>query len=116
MTVESTAGEILVNGGGNITVSGNNSSGLFRLGGGQTVLEGFSLLDGSVSSASGAITNLAGTLTVNSCTISDNIGTGILNTGFGTLTVNNCLITNNSSTSSGGAIYNDGTLLVPIRH
>ena len=76
-------------------------------------LFGLTLVGGTAGDG-GGISN-AGTLTVSSCTISNNSadsdGGGIFNAG--TLTVSNCTIANNSADfGDGGGIFNAGTLTV----
>ena len=86
MVALSNAGNLTIN---NLTVTNGNNTG---------------------TNGGGAIFNYGGTLTVNSCTFSNNSasadGGAILNTG--TLTVSNSTFTNNSAGTNGGAIYNNG--------
>ena len=96
---------------GSVTVSGNDSTGIFRISAGTTVELGRLTITGGNADSGGGIYN-DGTLTVTISTISDNSaghGGGIYNDG--TLTVISSTISGNSATVSGG-IYNDGTLTV----
>jgi len=104
-----------INGGGQITVSGNNASGVFQVDAGvNAVLTGLTITAGN-NSAGGGIEN-DGTLRVSSTTISGNIATvgnggGIYNVG--TLTVSSSTLSgNNANQGNGGGIDNAGTLTV----
>ena len=77
-------------------------------------LSGLTISNGTPSFGGGGIYNAAGTLTVNSCTVSGNssqYGGGIYNAA-GALTVNSSTVSGNSATgfsqNAGGGIYNDG--------
>jgi hypothetical protein len=134
-TITLTNGELVINksltiqgpGASQLTVNGNQRSRIFEVDGtnsvslsGLTLIDGFGVAGGKAKSGEGgAILNFA-TLTVNDCTISNNLATqyggGIFNVG--TLMVNGCSISNNvASTFSsspfhalfGGAIENTGT-------
>jgi hypothetical protein len=59
------------------------------------------------SDSGGGITNL-GTLAVIDCTLSENLGGGIVNFESGTLTVTGSILTGNSATFLGGGIANLG--------
>jgi hypothetical protein len=127
-TVTLTSGELLINkgltiqgpGAGQLTVSGNNQSRVFDIGGlGQSiVLSGLTISNGKNLNGGGIYNG--GALTVSGCTISNNndghpsrgttFGGGIANHGF--LTVIGCTISNNSCRLWGGGIYNAQSLIV----
>jgi hypothetical protein len=99
-------------GSANLTVSGNNSSNVFRILDNPSVvvqIDGLTIRGGR-SGAGGAISN-RGMLTVTNSTISSNsadIGGGIYNED-GTLTVSNSIISGNvAEYDPGGGIYNKG--------
>ena len=108
-------GTITVNGGNQITVSGDIMSQDFAVDSGVTaVLTGLTIESGdNYSSNGGGIAN-AGTLTVNDCTVTENDatsgdGAGIYSTG--TLAVNNSTISDNDSLAGSG-LYSTGILSV----
>ncbi|MGH7224886.1 MAG: choice-of-anchor Q domain-containing protein, partial [Gemmataceae bacterium] len=101
------SGNISIYGGNQITVSGNNQSGVFTIdAGAQVNISGLTIEDGNAS-AGGGIYN-SGTLTVSNSTLEHNQafgeyggeGGGIYNAG--TLMVNNSTLADNSSGSGGG--------------
>lgn len=98
--------------GGSVTVSGNNSTGVFRISADTTVeLHNLTITDGYTNSG---VYN-AGTLTVMYSTISGNnavFGGGILNTG--TLTVTNSTVSGNSASFGGGGIFNSDTATLTV--
>ncbi len=104
-----------------ITISGEDTSRIFEISAGQTViLKGLTLREGFASDG-GAVFNNGGILTVSGCTLLGNIagrGAAIFsNTDLGSLktTVVNSTITGNLATIIGGGIYNfDG--LTEVRH
>jgi len=92
-------------GANNLTISGNNTTGIFSVTGGTTATIAGLTLTGGISADGGAILN-SGTLTVNNCTVTKSTATyggGIENEG--TLAANNCTISNNSA-AGGGGIFN----------
>ena len=100
-----------------VTISGNNTMRVFYIGQGLTVtLAGLTISDGKLVSGGGTGIYNAGTLTLESSTVSNNTsqgqGSGIGNFFNGILTLNNSTITGNSTTSSGGGVYSEGTLRV----
>jgi len=117
-----TSGELLVDksvtvsgpGIANLAVDGNAQSRVFHIGSGTTVsISGLTIANGYTTGYGGGIRNEHATLTLNSCTISNNssssnaggaIYNDAENMGHATLVINDCLVTNNS----GGGIYNDG--------
>jgi hypothetical protein len=110
-----------IDGGGRITVSGNNASRVFQIDAGvRAELDGLTITHGRVTTSSGGGIYNAGTLTVSNSTLSGNsayyYGGGIYNNYYGaTLTVSNSTLSGNSATGrhgSGGGIYNGGTLTV----
>ena len=93
-------------GANNLTITGNNTSGIFSVAGGTTAtIAGLTLTNG-ISGTGGAILN-AGTLTLNNCTVTKSTATyggGIYNNG--TLAANNCTISNDSAAGGGGFFNN----------
>lgn len=119
-------GTLAINGPGasQLTVSGNNASRVFLIGGGTAAISGITVSGGNgispnTSNNGGGILNF-GSLTLTNATVSNNtaafVGGGISNWGFNsTLTVTNSTVSNNRSTgNSGGGIYatGGGTLTV----
>jgi hypothetical protein len=116
-----------IDGGGAVSVSGNNASLVFQVNSGvQAVLTGLTIRDGNNAgdiwgnnSFGGGIFN-AGTLTVSNATLSGNSASGqgdaeggaIYNASGGTLTVSNATLSGNSTNYVAGAIENAGTLTV----
>jgi hypothetical protein len=121
-TIGLTSGELLVNksitvsgpGAETFAVNGNAKSRVFHIGSGKTVsILGLTITNGYTTGYGGGIRNEQATLTLNSCTISNNssssnaggaIHNDAENMGHATLVINDCLVINNS----GGGIYNDG--------
>ena len=113
---------LIIDGGGDVTVSGNNAVQIFLLGsisgeqGAALSLRNLKITDGKcpdVFCAGAAIFNVGKSLEVTNTTISGNDaargdGGGIANFGSGPLTVTNSTITDNSAVGGGG-IYNRGT-------
>ena len=95
-----------------VTIDGNHAVQVFNVGAGTTaIFNNFTIAHGS-STNGGGIYN-RGTLTLTSCTLSDNsvtgVGGAILNAGA--LTVSDCTLSGNSSGNAGGGIYySRGTL------
>jgi streptogramin lyase len=122
--LELTAGTafVRIDGGGRISVSGNNATRVFQVDSGAScLLAGLAIEDGNVASVNvagaGILNN--GTLTVSACTISGNstpgFGAGIGN--YGTLLVAGTSFTHNSAGSpvnqeGGGGIYSAGAAIV----
>ena len=116
MQLTAGSGTTTVNGGGVISVSGNNEGSVFEVGLGATVvLEGLTIEDGNAQDG-GGIYNDQGTLTVSNSTIEGNYaqtGGGIYNYFAGKLTVINSTLTGNTAAFAGGGIFSDfGTLAV----
>jgi len=118
-TIGLTTGELLVAknitisgpGAGNLAVNGNANSTVFHIVPGDTVtISGLTITNGSAGSG-GGIHNDHATLTLNTCTITGNLGGGMYNDAeyveglplSALLEVNNCSITDNS----GNGIYNN---------
>jgi CSLREA domain-containing protein len=130
---------LTIDGGGAITISGNNTQrarGVFFVVAGTVTLSGLTITAGSALPAGGGILN-DGDLTVTNSTISGNTapndGGGITNRGLlavtnstitgnsshhgagirniGTATITNSTISGNTSANQGGGIYNDGGAL-----
>jgi predicted outer membrane repeat protein len=96
-------------GAGQLAVSGNNSSTVFKVEANtQVLLSGLTIRNGSaLNSIGGGILNY-GTLTVSACTVSNNgaySGGGIYNAT--SLTVSNSTVSANSAEVYGGGIYSD---------
>jgi len=111
-------GTTTINGGGQITVSGNNQYTVFTVDGGANAsFCGLTITEGGGSGSGSGILN-SGTLTVSNSTLSDNFtsgnGGGIDNNYGATLTVSNSTLSDNSAPSGsfGGGIANFGTLTV----
>ncbi|WP_376692420.1 choice-of-anchor Q domain-containing protein [Wenzhouxiangella sp. EGI_FJ10409] len=106
---------LTIQGGNSITVSGNDTTRVFRVEFGNTVsLDGLSIVNGRAASGGGV--HNTGTLTVTNSTISDNSadgggagdgGGGIFSSG--TLTVTNSTISNNIADAHGGGILSNTT-------
>jgi PKD repeat protein len=104
LTIDASAlpGGIQINGNGQIFNVASNIT---------VVLNSLTITNGNADSSSGTGGGIYndGTLTVNQCTLSGNVGDssggGIYNDG--TLTVNQCTLSGNSSIADGGGIYND---------
>lgn len=111
-----TAGALTIDGGGNITISGNNAVRVMIINSGADLtLQNLTIVKGS-GFAGGGIYNNGGTLSVTSSTFSANIaaggGGGIYNNG-GTLTVTSSTFSGNlDGGGGGGGILNSGTLAV----
>jgi len=108
------SGTVTIDGGSQVAVSGGGTSGVFQVdSGAQAALQNLTIENGTTASNGGGIDNL-GTLTMQSCTISDCSalqGGGILNQG--TLMVTGSTFSGNSAISDqffnggdGGAIQN----------
>ncbi len=117
LTLSETAGPEVISGPGAnlLTVSGNNSVGVFAtsVGSVTATLTGLTISYGSYIAGGGIDINTGGTLTVSDCTISNNSATyggGIDN--YSTLIVSNSTISNNSASSYGGGIHSYGILSV----
>ena len=98
-----------------VAVSGNSSMQIFTVSNGDTVsISGLTLENGDATgTVNGGAINNAGTLTLTSCTVSNNQaslqGGGIFSSG--SLILNGCTIASDSA-FSGGGIYNTATLSV----
>ncbi|HEX4128849.1 MAG TPA: choice-of-anchor Q domain-containing protein [Pirellulales bacterium] len=111
-TVVPSVGVVTINGGNQITISGNNTTGVLSVIGGNAVLNGLAIID---ASQGGGLFNEepgdGGTLLLTNSTISGSVnGGGIEN--YGIMTVINSTISGNYSANSGGGIYNAGTMTV----
>jgi hypothetical protein len=107
-----------INGGGQITVSGNNAGGVFQIDAGALVtLQGLGITGGNTVGPGGAIDN-AGTLSVTGDTLWANTSTGapgggLFNAFTGTVALTNSTVFGNTAVgSSGGGIENQGSLMV----
>jgi hypothetical protein len=110
------AAGLTIDGGGGITVSGNNAVQIFMVGeGADLTLRNLIISDGAAVQGS-AIFNEGGTLEVSNSTISDNhaddYGGGIFNAPGGTVEVINSTISDNTAADIGGGIRSFGTLKV----
>jgi autotransporter-associated beta strand protein len=98
-----------------LTVSGNESSGIFVVGSaGTATITGLSIVQASAGGGSGGGVNNAGNLTLDSCIFSlDSASAGGAIENSGTLLVTGCTFTSNHATSTGGAIDNSaGTFTI----
>ncbi|MCA2000837.1 MAG: sortase [Chloroflexi bacterium] len=107
-------GALTIDGGGNITISGNNSVQVFYVNSGAALtLQNLTIANGFSSSGGGISNDSGGTVTVINSAFSGNsayYGGGIRN--FGALTVTDSTFSGNSATYYGGGIRNFGTLTV----
>ncbi len=115
-SIVSGQGTLTINGGGNITISGNNAVRVMVVNSGANLtLQNLTITNGNTSGSGGGIFS-AGTLNVTNSTFFNNSaagGGGIFNNFNGTLTVTDSTFSNNSASSdNGGAILNAGTLNV----
>jgi hypothetical protein len=98
-----------------LTVSGNNTSQVFKVEATEQVsLSGLTISNGSTTGLGGGIYN-NGNLTISACTLSNNSaiygdGGGIYNEFSATLTVSNSTVSGNTAANDGGGIYNYGKL------
>lgn len=101
-------------GGGFVSLSGNNANRFFTVNSGVTVsLRNITLRNGKYSLAAGALNNL-GTLNLTNVTLTNNTaqqGAAVMNSSSGTVTIANSTITDNTVTVNGGGIYNNGGTL-----
>lgn len=110
-----------------LSVSGNNSSRIFKIISGTVVINGLTLKDGhdTTGNGGGAIITENGTITINACAIINNVsdsgggGGGIRKFGPGVVTIINSLISGNSALDEfqqgdGGGIRNDKEKLTLI--
>jgi hypothetical protein len=104
-------------GAGQLTVSGNNASQVFKVeAADQVTVSGLTISNGSTTGLGGGIDNF-GNLTINACTLSNNFaiygdGGGIYNEFRATLTVSNTTVSGNKAGNDGGGIYNYGNLTI----
>jgi hypothetical protein len=114
------SGTITINGGGQITVSGNNASRVFEIAAGSVTISGMTITGGR-SPSGGGVLNFASlalnqdVLTGNQETAGGNGGGAVLSWGGGSsLTINQTTISNNSATWTGGGIslIDGGSLLL----
>lgn len=114
LSVSGGTGTVTIDGGGQVTISGNNTSEVFFVGG-QAVLSGLTIAQGDAQ-AGGTPLALPKGVTISPAVypyyfgpaLTGDDGGGIANTG--TLTLLNVTLTGNSATGSGGGIDNWGTL------
>jgi hypothetical protein len=109
LTASAMLTEVIIDGGGTITLSGGGTSQVFQVDvEAHAVLSGLTISNGTAAQG-GAISN-AGTLTLNSDSLSGNTATqaggAIDNTG--SLTITGCTLSGNSAQGAGGAIDNSG--------
>ena len=110
-----------------LSVSGNNSSRIFKITSGIVVISGLTLKNGhdTTGNGGGAIITEGGTITINACAIINNVsdsgggGGGIRKSGSGVVTIINSLISGNSALDefqqgAGGGIRNDKEKLTLI--
>ncbi|WP_322821089.1 choice-of-anchor Q domain-containing protein [Chloroflexus sp.] len=110
--IASGAGALTIDGGGNITISGDGSEQVLLINPGTNLtLQSLTITNGDSFGFGSGIQN-SGTLTVTNSVLSNNAagyGAGIDNTG--TLTITNSIFSNNAATTSSG-ILNAGTLTI----
>jgi hypothetical protein len=118
LELKAAAGLVTVDGGNQITISGNDQSSVFQVdAGAQAILNGLTIekgnsgFGGAVPAVGGGVDN-TGTLTLLNCTVSDNFssfGAGIANSG--TLSIcGSTVADNNNPAAVGAGIDNTGTL------
>ena len=115
-TILLTSGELGINhsvtingpGAENLAVDGNATFRVFVNGAGDVTIAGLTITNGFSNDGGAGISHYPGTLTVNNCTISGNIGGGISNFAVdlccATLTVSNSTISGNSGDYGGGIL------------
>lgn len=115
-TITLTSGQLVVTGdltvkgpgAGGLTVSGNNVSRVFSIGGGPVLLAGLTIARGYSDFLGGGGIYNGGNLTLRNCSIvlNTSLGTGggIFSFGSGSLTVNGCTIEGNVAVGDGGGI------------
>ncbi|MCS6941174.1 MAG: CSLREA domain-containing protein, partial [Roseiflexus sp.] len=98
-------GTLTIDGGGSVTISGNNAVRVMTVdSGADLTLRNLTVANASTILSGGGVAN-SGTLTVINSSFSGNnagSGGGIVNLGSGTLTVSNSTFSNNSATFGGG--------------
>ena len=106
-----------------LSVSGDGSSEVFSVASGATVtISGLTIADGFASSGDGGGISNAGTLTLQSCTVTGNVASGLIYTygggifNTGNLTLQSCAVTGNVALGTyytyGGGICNAGNLIL----
>jgi len=113
---------LVIDGGGDVTVSGNEQVQIFSVGEGAALsLRSLTLSSGLARAEDGgAINNVGGTVVVTNSTVSRNeatfLGGGIHNIGGGAVTITNSTISGNTTglQSVGGGIYNENSTLEVI--
>jgi filamentous hemagglutinin family protein len=102
-------------GASNLTISGNNASGVFRITSGNITIDGLTIANGNTAVNGGGISNASpATLVLTNSIVSNNLsnsnGSGIYNTG--TMTISNSNISGNTATNNGGGVYNTGNMTI----
>ena len=105
-----------------LTISGGNASRIFNIGAGNTwqtgppgsmtTIAGVSLVNGNGNNDNGGAIFINDTLTLNNCTLADNLATGggaVFGSNASTLTLNGCTLARNTA-NGGGAIFTSGSL------
>jgi len=113
---------ILGPGAGLLTVSGNNTSGVFNITGSNVTISGLTIANGQTTSDGAGIYAGGGpgsSLAISSCVVTNNStthdGGGICNYSGETMTVSNCTICGNSAKAGNGAgIYNTNATLTVV--
>ena len=109
---------LTINGGEDITVSGNNLYQVFYVNEGVPLtLDSLTVANGYSATEGGGVGNYGGNLTITKSTFSDNSATdypgnggGVFNT-WGILTITNSAFSGNSATNGGG-VWNEGSLTI----
>lgn len=102
---------VVVNGGGLVTLSGDQKRQIFYvLGGGNLTLNDLNLIDGDAFQGGGIYVDSAAQATINRSFLTSNrasgAGGGVYNKG--TLVIDSSSLDRNRATGAGGTIYNDG--------
>jgi CSLREA domain-containing protein len=111
-------GGLTINGGGDITVNGDNLYGVFSVSeGAQLTLHNLTVVNGNLPGANGAGAVNFGSLLITNSTFSNNSansGGGVTNGATGTLSIVNSTFSNNIATNIGGGVFNGGGTLTVI--
>ncbi len=110
---------LTINGGGDVTISGNNSYRIFHVVSAPLILTNLTVANGTCTSCSGGgVLNDGGTLTITNSVFSGNTsavsGTGGGIKSSGTLTITGSTFSGNSANFHGGGIYYEGGGMLTI--
>lgn len=126
-TITLTSGDLVIDknlringpGASNLTLSGNNSSRVFRISGGNVTISNLTISNGKASGGYGGGISCQGTLTITGCTLKNNTadqgGGAIYNTTFngGPVVIENSILSGNVAVVfAGGAVCSDGHMTI----